>query len=157
MNLSKLMKTPKVIYSYLNNASLILIPIVFGLIVWVFVGTVSGIVIIISLFTCGYFLRKYTPSPVESSKNKSVISVFYFYSPWCFGCLVHDLTTKKNFQGNQTFGFKVIDVTKKDNKDIVEKYEIHSVPTWICIQSANEKLLYRSRRPPDRISIEMQI
>ena len=157
MNLSKLRKIPKVVYSYLNNTSLILIPIVFGLIVWIFVGTISGIVVVISLFMCGYFLRKYTPPPVESGKNKSVISVFYFYSPWCFGCLVHDLTTKKNFQGKQSFGFKVIDVTKKDNKDIVEKYEIHSVPTWICIQSANEKLLYRSSRPPDGASIEMSI
>ena len=155
MNLSKLRKTPKVVYSYLNNMSLILMPIVFGLVVWIFFGPVSGIVIIISLFMCGYFLRKYTPSPVESSKNKSAISVFYFYSPWCFGCLSHDLTTKKNFQDKQEFCLKVIDVTKKDNKDIVEKYEIHSVRTWICIRSGNKKLLYRSGRPPDRIAIEM--
>jgi hypothetical protein len=151
----KLRKTSKAVYSYLNNTSLISIPIVFGLIVWIFIGTISGIVIVISLFMFGYFLRKYTHPPVESGENKSAISVFYFYSPWCFGCLVHDLTTKKNFRGKQSFGFEVIDVTKKDNKDMVEKYEIHSVPTWICIQSFNEKLLYRSSRPPEGVSIEM--
>ena len=157
MSLLKLRKTTKIVYSHLNNTSLISMPIVFGLITWMFVGTISGIVVITSLFLCVYFLRKYMRGTVDPGKNESAISVFYFYSPWCFGCLAHDLITKKNFQGKQAFGFKVIDVTKKDNKDIVQKYEIHSVPTWICIKSANEKILYRSSRPPDGVSIEMSI
>ena len=143
MNL--LIKISGFFYEYMNKNSLILIPLlVAGLTIYFFgilVSIISAIILLLSFL----LLRIYVTHPSNSSTIKTEYEIYYFHSPRCAGCLFSDVInniSNKDLYNN----LNVIDVTKDDNSSFIKKFNIKSVPTWICTDT-EEKIFYRSNKP----------
>ena len=95
-------------------------------------------------------LRIYVTHPSISSTIKTEYEIYYFHSPRCAGCLFSDVIN--NISNQDLYNnLNVIDVTKDNNQSFIKKFNIKSVPTWICTDT-EEKIFYRSNKPPINIS-----
>ena len=148
MNL--LIKVSSFFYEYTNKNSLILIPLlVAALTIYFFVILVSIISAFI-LLSSFLLLRIYVTHPSIGSSINTDYEIYYFHSPRCAGCLFSDVInniSNKDLYNN----LNVIDVTKNNNRSFIKKFNIKSVPTWICTDT-EEKIFYRSNKPPINIS-----
>lgn len=95
------------------------------------------ILTLITLFSCGNSSRTNSQANTPTAKNSSPedhIEVLYFHGKQrCVTCNAIEKLTKevldKNFAQQLKDGkvvFKIIDISKKENKEITEKYEV----TW---------------------------
>ena len=148
MNL--LIKISGFFYEYTNKNSLILIPLLVGGLTIYFFGILVSILSSIILLSSFLLLRIYVTHPSISSTIKTEYEIYYFHSPRCAGCLFSDVIN--NISNQDLYNnLNVIDVTKDNNQSIIKKFNIKSVPTWICTDT-EQKIFYRSNKPPINIS-----
>lgn len=148
MNL--LIKISGFFYEYTNKNSLILIPLLVAALTIYFFGILVSIISAIILLSSFLLLRIYVTHPSIGSSINSDYEIYYFHSPRCAGCLFSDVInniSNKDLYNN----LNVIDVTKNNNRSFIKKFNIKSVPTWICTDT-EEKIFYRSNKPPINIS-----
>ena len=148
MNL--LIKVSSFFYEYTNKNSLILIPLLVAALTIYFFGILVSIISAIILLSSFLLLRIYVTHPSIGSSINSDYEIYYFHSPRCAGCLFSDVInniSNKDLYNN----LNVIDVTKNNNRSFIKKFNIKSVPTWICTDT-EEKIFYRSNKPPINIS-----
>ena len=148
MNL--LIKVASFFYEYTNKNSLILIPLLVAALTIYFFGILVSIISAIILLSSFLLLRIYVTHPSIGSSINTDYEIYYFHSPRCAGCLFSDVInniSNKDLYNN----LNVIDVTKNNNRSFIKKFNIKSVPTWICTDT-EEKILYRSNKPPINIS-----
>ena len=148
MNL--LIKVSGFFYEYTNKNSLILIPLLFAALTIYFFGILVSIISAIILLSSFLLLRIYVTHPSIGSSINTDYEIYYFHSPRCAGCLFSDVInniSNKDLYNN----LNVIDVTKNNNRSFIKKFNIKSVPTWICTDT-EEKIFYRSNKPPINIS-----
>ena len=148
MNL--LIKVSGFFYEYTNKNSLILIPLLVAALTIYFFGILVSIISAIILLSSFLLLRIYVTHPSIGSSIYTDYEIYYFHSPRCAGCLFSDVInniSNKDLYNN----LNVIDVTKDDNRSFIKKFNIKSVPTWICTDT-EEKIFYRSNKPPINIS-----
>ena len=148
MNL--LIKVSGFFYEYTNKNSLILIPLLVAALTIYFFGILVSIISAIILLSSFLLLRIYVTHPSIGSSINTDYEIYYFHSPRCAGCLFSDVInniSNKDLYNN----LNVIDVTKNNNRSFIKKFNIKSVPTWICTDT-EEKIFYRSNKPPISIS-----
>ena len=148
MNL--LIKVSGFFYEYSNKNSLILIPLLVAALTIYFFGILVSIISAIILLSSFLLLRIYVTHPSIGSSINTDYEIYYFHSPRCAGCLFSDVInniSNKDLYNN----LNVIDVTKNNNRSFIKKFNIKSVPTWICTDT-EEKIFYRSNKPPINIS-----
>lgn len=148
MNL--LIKISGFFYEYTNKNSLILIPLLVAALTIYFFGILVSIISAIILLSSFLLLRIYVTHPSIGSSINTDYEIYYFHSPRCAGCLFSDVInniSNKDLYNN----LNVIDVTKNNNRSFIKKFNIKSVPTWICTDT-EEKIFYRSNKPPINIS-----
>jgi hypothetical protein len=148
MNL--LIKVSGFFYEYTNKNSLILIPLLVAALTIYFFGILVSIISAIILLSSFLLLRIYVTHPSIGSSINTDYEIYYFHSPRCAGCLFSDVInniSNKDLYNN----LNVIDVTKNNNRSFIKKFNIKSVPTWICTDT-EEKIFYRSNKPPINIS-----
>ena len=148
MNL--LIKVSIFFYEYTNKNSLILIPLLVAALTIYFFGILVSIISAIILLSSFLLLRIYVTHPSIGSSINTDYEIYYFHSPRCAGCLFSDVInniSNKDLYNN----LNVIDVTKNNNRSFIKKFNIKSVPTWICTDT-EEKIFYRSNKPPINIS-----
>ena len=148
MNL--LIKVSGFFYEYTNKNSLILIPLLVAALTIYFFGILVSIISSIILLSSFLLLRIYVTHPSIGSSINTDYEIYYFHSPRCAGCLFSDVInniSNKDLYNN----LNVIDVTKNNNRSFIKKFNIKSVPTWICTDT-EEKIFYRSNKPPINIS-----
>ena len=137
----------KLFFEYSNKNSLIILPVIFFVTFACFFGFLWGLVFLVTLITLIVLLKKYFNLSVSVSQTKSDLEIYYFQSPRCAGCLVSDILN--NISGLKLKGdIKIIDVTNKNNRNVLKKYDIRSVPTWICKKRDDQKIIYRSKKAP---------
>lgn len=138
-------------FEYINKNSLIICPVIFFVTFSYFFGLLWGFIFLFISITIIVLLKKYFNLSVNVSSSKSDLEIYYFHSPRCAGCLISDIFN--NISGMKLKGdIKIIDVTNKNNKNILEKYNVRSVPTWICKKIDDQKIIYRSKKPPKKIN-----
>jgi thioredoxin 1 len=64
-------------------------------------------------------------------------TVYYFTADWCQPCKKTRPIVEEINREQTTAGFQIIDVD--DNKDLVERFSIRSVPTFVLFENGIEK------------------
>ena len=81
----------------------------------------------------------------DTIKNNKVVMVD-FYADWCIPCKSLSKFISAKLIGNYDFELLKIDVEDKTYKDIVEKYEVSSLPTLLFFKKGKlEKQIIGSK------------
>jgi Thioredoxin. len=65
------------------------------------------------------------------------MKILKFEQPWCSGCKAQDVILKHYTKGD-VCPIEHIDVTKEENDELVNKFNIKNLPTMILINNKNE-------------------
>lgn len=74
---------------------------------------------------------------IQSFDIKPKNIIYYFYAKWCNACRNATPKVEKLKKEFKEFEFKEIDTDQ--NKDLVEKYNITSIPSFIIFSEKNPK------------------
>ena len=138
----------KILLKFINRYSLIYLPLgwIFGLVIFFIAFEPSFVLYILSFFVIGSFFGLY----LFNSKRGLIVdnhnfsnfeyTIIEFYSDYWLGCTASKLIVDEFKKKNPEIPIVSINASKKEYKEIIEKYRLKFTPTYILVDSNGERV-----------------
>ena len=118
-------------------------------------GIYTGLIYIILICILSkYSIKKKNVEPFTKKEEKKKVNVFFFFAPWCpysQKALPLWKKIKKSKKNDSSVTFELVN-SEEDTKNLIDKYEIKSYPSFVAVNEDGKKQTFHEERTVEQLS-----